>query len=58
MARSTKQLVTALEREKARLAKVRDALRDIEEDAQTQREAVDDALESLTYAIDKLSEYV
>jgi hypothetical protein len=58
MARNTKQLIAALKRESKRLAKVRDELREIEERSAELAQSADDALDSLSYAVDRLSELV
>lgn len=56
--RSNKQLIAALNRAKEKLAKTRDELRDIEEEAENLRMISDDAVESLEYTIQVLSEQV
>jgi len=56
--RTQKQLVAALKRESKRLAKVRDDLRKIESEAADLASNADGALESLSYAVDRLSDLV
>lgn len=58
MARSSTQLIKAMAKAKEKLAKVRDELRDIEEEAETLVSVSSDAVESLEYAIDVLSQHV
>ena len=50
------RLMKQLEAKKAQLAKLRDALREIEFDAASHADRCDDAIESLRDAIDTLSE--
>ena len=53
-----KQIIKQLKLRQKELAKTRDGLRDLESEIGELRETADDALESLTYAIDRLSELV
>ena len=51
-------IIRRLKAEEKKLAARRDALRDIEADAAALGECAENALDSLTVAIDSLSEYV
>lgn len=56
--RNYKQLVRAMERAKIKLAKVRDEMREIVNEAESIEALSADAFESLEYAIERLSEQV
>ncbi len=58
MMRTNKQLAKDLSRVKDKLAKLRDEMRDIEEECASLRMASEDAVESLEYAIEVISEQV
>lgn len=55
-ARNMGSIKKDIERGKERLAKDRDALRDLIEEAQAIEECASDAIEQLEYAADRLSE--
>lgn len=56
--RQISKFVASLEKHKAKLAKERDELRELQADIEAIEETATDALEHLGYAIDALSEYV
>ncbi len=58
MAKTAKTLVREMNRLKEKLATLRDQLRDIEAEAGELSDISADAVESLEYAIDRLSEQV
>jgi hypothetical protein len=58
MARTPKTLIRDMERLKMKLAKLRDDFRDIEAEASELSDISGDAVDSLEYAIDRLSEQV
>lgn len=53
-----KSLVAAIEREKKIIGEARDRLRELIEDADAVANTADDAVDSLSYAIEQLSQYV
>jgi predicted nuclease with TOPRIM domain len=53
-----KQIIKSLKIRQKELAKTRDGLRELESEIGQLRETADDALDSLNYAIDRLSELV
>lgn len=55
-AASLRALVSRIERHKAAIGRHRDALQELMSDLEATVESVDDAHDSLTYAIDRLSE--
>lgn len=55
---TTKQLIAGLKKHEAQLAKERDALRELEMEIEEMRELADDVVESIRYAIERLSERV
>lgn len=56
MARTPKTLIRDMDRMKEKLATLRDHLREIETEASEMADISDDAVESLSYAIERLSE--
>lgn len=56
--KSTKQIVTTLEKERKKLAACRDNLRELLDEVETQLESCQEACDNLQSAIDILSEYV
>ena len=52
------QLVRQIEKHTKAIAAHRDRLRELHDDLTAVLESADDAIDSLNYAIDKLSEYV
>lgn len=55
---STKHIIKQIENHKLGIAKHRDALRNLLEDARDVLDSTDDALEDIEIVIDKLSQYV
>ena len=51
-------IVKRIERQAAVIGAARDALRDLRDDLEGKFEATDEAMQSLDYAIDRLSEFV
>lgn len=55
---TTKQLLAGLKKHEAKLSKERDELRELETEIEEMREIADDVVESIRYAIERLSERV
>ena len=59
MRKTTKEsILKRLDAERKKLAKVRDVMRDLKDEVEEEFERVDDAWQSLDYAIDRISESV
>jgi predicted nuclease with TOPRIM domain len=58
MPRAIEEIVKALETYKTEIAATRDKLRDLEDEVSALREQAEDVIDSLTCAVDRLSELV